>query len=112
MTPNNSPLFAVEKYRMSKGWKHLGMPQLLGNGSQDIHGERHRFLIIPRFSTDIWKLFLQNNRQLPQHTVFRIGLQMVSGVCFYLFPLVIDCVGANLGNYCLLISTDMIRLSK
>lgn len=68
----------VDKFRISKGWKHLGIPHLISHGSQDIHGDRHRFLVIPRCGTDIWKLFLKNGRRIPEHTVYRIGLQMVS----------------------------------
>lgn len=79
----------VENFRISKGWKHLGIPNLISHGSQDINGERHRFLVIPRFGSDIWKIFLKNNRQLPQHTVYRVGIQMVSSFWItyrYFFP--------------------------
>lgn len=53
------------------------MPHFVGSGSETINDERHRFIVMPRFGKDIWSLFLANGRRIPEHTVLRLGMQMV-----------------------------------
>ncbi|CAD7090428.1 unnamed protein product [Hermetia illucens] len=57
--------------------KMLGMPHIIGSGSHTINGEKHRFLVIPRYGKDIWSFFLSNGKRLPQHTIYRIAIQML-----------------------------------
>lgn len=55
------------------------MPNYIASGSQDINNIKHRFIVIPRYGKDIWKLLLDNNRIIPEHTIYRLANQMV---CF------------------------------
>ena len=38
-----------------------------------------------RYSTDLWKLFLENKRVFPEHTVYQVALQIVSISQYILF---------------------------
>lgn len=53
------------------------MPHLIGSGSHEINGIKHRFIVMPRYGKDIWSYFLANNRQLPEHTCYRLAIQMI-----------------------------------
>jgi vaccinia related kinase len=68
----------IDKFKTEKKLKNLGMPQFLGSGSQDIEGMKHRFLVMPRYGRDIWKIFEEQNRQFPLHTVYRLGIQLLN----------------------------------
>lgn len=88
----------VEKFRKARGLKHLGMPHFVGNGSHDLQSLKHRFLVMPRYSTDLWGIFLRNEKRFPLHTVYRIALQMVDVLeyihdCTYVHA---DLKGANI----------------
>lgn len=73
----NEISFSVEAFRKKRGLKQLGMPHFLGHGSHDLNGIKHRFLVIPKFGRDIWTFFLENNKKIPLHTIYRLALQMV-----------------------------------
>lgn len=88
----------IEKFRKARGMKHLGMPHFVGNGSHELQNLKHRFLVMPRYSMDLWGIFLKNEKRFPQHTVYRIGLQMVDVLeyiheCSYVHA---DLKGANI----------------
>lgn len=88
----------IEKFRKARGLKHLGMPHFVGNGSHELQNLKHRFLVMPRYSGDLWGLFLKNEKRFPQHTVYRIALQMVDVLeyiheCSYVHA---DLKGANI----------------
>ncbi|XP_055384889.1 nucleosomal histone kinase 1 [Condylostylus longicornis] len=67
----------VKKYIKQNKLKNLGMPYLLGSGSHEINGLKHRFIILPRYGKDIWHYFLENGKKLPEHTIYRLALQML-----------------------------------
>lgn len=69
--------FAVDSFRKKNGLKSLGMPHLVGHGSHDFNQIKHRFVVMPRYGKDVWNLFVENNRKMPQHTVYRLAIQMV-----------------------------------
>lgn len=88
----------VEKFKKTRGLKHLGMPYFVGNGSHELNKSKHRFLVMPRYSTDLWGIFLRNEKRFPLHTVYRIALQMVDVLeyihdCTYVHA---DLKGANI----------------
>lgn len=68
----------IEKFKQGRGLKSLGMPKYVASGSHEIQSLQHRFVVMPRFGRDIWKIFLENNRLFPLHTVYRLGWQLVS----------------------------------
>lgn len=68
----------IEKFKNDHKLKALGMPEYIASGSHEIEETKHRFLVLPRYGSDIWKLFLENNNLFPLHTVYRLGWQLVS----------------------------------
>jgi vaccinia related kinase len=56
----------------------LGMPSFVGSGSHDQDKLKHRFVVMPRYGKDLWSIFLENDRKMPLHTVYRLALQLVS----------------------------------
>lgn len=88
----------IEKFRKAHGLKHLGMPHFVGNGSHELKGLKHRFLVMPRYSVDLWGIFLKNDKRFPLHTVYRVALQMIDVLeyihdCTYVHA---DLKGANI----------------
>lgn len=67
----------VDAFRKKRNLKSLGMPHFIGHGSHDLNGKKHRFIVMPRFGTDVWSLYLDNGRTMPLHTVYRLAIQMV-----------------------------------
>lgn len=39
---------------------------------------KHRFIVLPRFGRDIWKIFNEHGHKFPMHTVYRLGWQIVN----------------------------------
>lgn len=73
----NARLEEIKKFQREHGIKSLGMPYMVGNGSADINNIKHRFIVLPRYGTDVAKLFLANGRRLPEGTCYRLALQML-----------------------------------
>lgn len=70
--------FAVNNWKKEKKLPNLGMPPFLGSGSHECNGQRYRFVVMERYGTDLWKLFLENDRRFPEHTVYKVSWQIVS----------------------------------
>lgn len=62
----------------SKKLKTIGVPYYYGSGSHIHNGEKYRFIVIEKFGTDVWKLFLNNKKLFPLETVLKLGIQIVS----------------------------------
>ncbi|KAM7360535.1 nucleosomal histone kinase 1 [Cochliomyia hominivorax] len=73
----NARLEDIKKFQKERGIKNLGMPYMIGNGSADINGTKHRFIVMPRYGCDVAKYFLANGRRLPEGTCYRLALQML-----------------------------------
>lgn len=73
----NARLEDICKFQKEHGIKSLGMPYMIGNGSADINGIKHRFIVMPRYGSDVAKHFLANGRKLPEGTCYRLALQML-----------------------------------
>lgn len=54
------------------------MPIYIASGSHEYKGKKYRFLVMEKFGTDIWKLYLENNKKFPAATAYQLGLQIVS----------------------------------
>ncbi|KAH8383039.1 hypothetical protein KR009_006455 [Drosophila setifemur] len=67
----------LKKFKQKHGIKSLGMPYILANGSEDVNGEKHRFIVMPRYGSDISKLILANGKRLPEGTAYRLAIQML-----------------------------------
>ncbi|KAK9882964.1 hypothetical protein WA026_001181 [Henosepilachna vigintioctopunctata] len=67
----------VDEFKNKKKLQTFGMPTYIGSGSHEHKNEKYRFLVMPRFGTDIWKLFLENGNTLPSSTVFKLGVHVL-----------------------------------
>ncbi|XP_043271338.1 serine/threonine-protein kinase VRK1-like isoform X2 [Venturia canescens] len=90
---NNGPLFVEMNFyiraarkQMIDGWcesqgiERIGVPTHEGSGSHVYQGERYRFLVIPRYGTDVGKLFLSRGRKLPMKVVNGLAIQMLDAL--------------------------------
>lgn len=73
----NAKLEDIKKFKEKRGLKSLGMPYIIANGSVDINGQKHRFIVMPRYGSDISKFYIQNGKRLPEVTVYRLAIQML-----------------------------------
>lgn len=73
----NAKLEDIEKFKQKRGLKSLGMPYIIANGSVDINSQKHRFIVMPRYGSDISKFYAQNGKRLPEVTVYRLAIQML-----------------------------------
>lgn len=73
----NAKLEDIRHFQKEHGLKSLGMPYMIGNGSAEINGIKHRFIVMPRYGSDIAKHFLANGRKIPELTCYRLVLQML-----------------------------------
>ncbi|KAI4491001.1 hypothetical protein M0802_010577 [Mischocyttarus mexicanus] len=90
---NNGPLFVEMNFYIRASRKHMieswcktqrkrriGVPTYEGSGSHIYCGQRYRFLVIPRYGIDIGKLFISNNRKLPNKLVNNLAVQMLDAL--------------------------------
>nr|XP_014094074.1 nucleosomal histone kinase 1 [Bactrocera oleae] len=73
----NAKLEDIKRFQQERGLKTIGMPYMIGNGSVELNGTKHRFIVMPRYGSDISKLFLANGRRFPEETIYRLALQML-----------------------------------
>ena len=71
-------LFSVSAWTTSHKQTHLGVPRFIGTGSFESSGTKYRFMIMDRFGQDVEKLFLESRNKFPLHTIFGLGLRIVS----------------------------------
>jgi vaccinia related kinase len=65
----------IEKFKGQKQLKALGMPRHIGNGSY-VHGtDKYRFIVMEKFDTDIWRLYLKNKKYFEPAVVLKLSLQ-------------------------------------
>nr|CAH7724265.1 unnamed protein product [Callosobruchus chinensis] len=67
----------VDQFKTEHKLKTFGMPVYYGSGSHEFKGDKYRFLVMEKFGSDIWKIFLENNRIFPTSTVFKIAIQIL-----------------------------------
>lgn len=68
---------AVEEYKRTNKIKKLGMPVYISSGLYEVDSSKFRFMIIPKYKTDLQKLFVECNKVFPVKTVITIALQVV-----------------------------------
>lgn len=73
----NNFCFSVNSFCKKRGIGSVGVPSLIGHGSHDLDGVKHRFIVMPRYGKDVWSAFLTNGRKLQVHTIYRLAIQMV-----------------------------------
>lgn len=74
------------------------MPHFVGSGSHELEGVKHRFIVLPRYGQDIWKIYNNNGKSFPSYIAYRLTLQMLDVLeyihsCTYVHG---DLKGANM----------------
>lgn len=67
----------IEKFKKDRKLKALGMPEYIGQGSHEIQEIKHRFIVLPRFGRDIYKILEEQNHKIPLHTAYRLSWQVL-----------------------------------
>ncbi|KZC06564.1 PREDICTED: serine/threonine-protein kinase VRK1-like [Dufourea novaeangliae] len=88
----------IDNWRKKKKLPVLGMPCYIGSGSHEYKNTKYRFVVMDRYGMDLWKLFEENNRRFPEHTVYKVALQIVNVLEYIHFKTYVhaDIKGANL----------------
>ncbi|XP_054010460.1 serine/threonine-protein kinase VRK1 [Hylaeus anthracinus] len=88
----------INSWQKKKKLSALGMPRYIGSGSHEYKNIKYRFVVMDRYGTDLWKLFEENNKQFPEHTVYKIALQIINVLEYIHFKTYVhaDIKGANL----------------
>jgi len=87
----NGPLFVeiafyirIAKLAMIEEWKQrqrlesLGMPHYVASGSHDYNSQKFRFLVLPRYGQDLYKIISAKPEKRFHHkTIFAIALQLM-----------------------------------
>ncbi|EDW83687.1 uncharacterized protein Dwil_GK13744 [Drosophila willistoni] len=73
----NAKMDDIKQFKQQHGLKELGMPYILANGSADVNGQKHRFIVMPRYGSDVSKFYIENGKRLPEGTVYRLAIQML-----------------------------------
>jgi len=68
----------IKEWMRVKSLKSLGVPRFIGFGNHEHGGQKNRFIVMQRFGTDLQKLFEQNGKLFPTHTVFLLGLKLLN----------------------------------
>ncbi|XP_076463587.1 serine/threonine-protein kinase VRK1-like [Babylonia areolata] len=70
----------VEEWRKLKKLRYMAVPQFLGSGSHKKNDKEYRFLVLQHLSTDLQRVFEQNDRKFSEKTTFSIGLRMLDAL--------------------------------
>ncbi|XP_014218471.1 serine/threonine-protein kinase VRK1 [Copidosoma floridanum] len=68
----------INNWKKEKKLSCFGMPPFLGSGSHELHNTKYRFVVMERYGTDLWKLFLENGRRFPEPTVYKVSWQIIN----------------------------------
>ncbi|KAK5647602.1 hypothetical protein RI129_002494 [Pyrocoelia pectoralis] len=67
----NGPLFVEMHFYMRNGKEDLR------SGRHEHNDEKYRFVVMDKFGSDIWKLFIENERRFSPDIVFKLGVQIL-----------------------------------
>ncbi|KAK6183120.1 hypothetical protein SNE40_010657 [Patella caerulea] len=70
----------IDDWINQKKLKYLPVPKLCGAGTHNKNSKTYRFLVIPRYSTDLQKLFESNGKSFSYKAVYSIGLRMIDAL--------------------------------
>lgn len=56
---------------------NLGVPHYVASGSHQIKDNKYRFLILPKYDSDLEKIFISKNQKFNMKTVLTISLQII-----------------------------------
>lgn len=67
----------MEEWKKNKKLSMLPIPAYIAHGLHTHDGESLRFLVMPRFGSDLHKLWLTANKKFKRETVAKVALTMV-----------------------------------
>lgn len=70
----------VNEWKTVKNLKYLAIPPFLGSGQHTKGGKQYRYLVMPRLSTDLHKIFVSARRSFSEKTTFSIALRMLDAL--------------------------------
>lgn len=67
----------VDDWVKNKRMKYLGVPKYIAHGTHQRDKENFRFMVMPRFGSDLQKIFEGCGKHFAKETVLALGLRMV-----------------------------------
>ncbi|XP_065201846.1 serine/threonine-protein kinase VRK1-like isoform X2 [Planococcus citri] len=67
----------IDKWKMDRRMKALGMPHFLGCGSHYYNNERYRFIVLPKYGIDLQTVFLNSGRRFSLKTAFTLAFYVI-----------------------------------
>ncbi|XP_071582667.1 serine/threonine-protein kinase VRK1-like [Temnothorax nylanderi] len=67
----------IVSWQKEKKLAALGMPRYVASGSHEYKNTKYRFIVIDRYGKNVWEIFKENNRQFPEHVVYKLALQII-----------------------------------
>lgn len=67
----------VDDWVKNKKMKYLGVPKYIAHGTHQRDKENFRFMVMPRFGSDLQKIFEGCGKHFAKETVLALGLRMV-----------------------------------
>ncbi len=67
----------INEYKASKNLTHLGIPDLKGHGSFDFNRKKLRFIVLPRYGTDLQTMLDQSKCHLSIESACSIATQII-----------------------------------
>jgi serine/threonine protein kinase len=68
----------IESFRIKKKLKSLGMPKHIGSGSHTFDQEKYRFIVMEKYGTDVWDLFIKHNNIFKPAVVLKLAMQTLN----------------------------------
>lgn len=70
----------IEKWKISRKLKFLGLPQFVGNGSYVHKDKPYRFVVMEKLGSNLESKLKENNGVLPSDFIFKIALQIIDAL--------------------------------
>ncbi|KAL5008871.1 hypothetical protein ScPMuIL_014452 [Solemya velum] len=70
----------VGEWLQGRKMKYLSVPTFVTFGNHEYKGTNYRFLVMPRFGTDLQKLFEAAGKHFSEHSVYCIGLRLIDAL--------------------------------
>ena len=65
----------IEKFKIKRRLKTLGMPLHVGFGSHTYNINKYRFIVMERYGTDIWSLYVKHGKCFQPSVVLKLAIQ-------------------------------------
>ncbi|GFO12018.1 serine/threonine-protein kinase vrk1 [Plakobranchus ocellatus] len=72
----------IQSFITAHKLRYLSVPPYISTGRETFNHKEYRFLVMPRFGTDLQKLLEQNGGHFPAKTTFGVGLRMLDALEF------------------------------